>query len=86
MPDVVLSATLTSIIPSSSSLNFFFIHLLIYLLLAAPGLCCCPRVFSGCGEWGLLYFGGQASHCGGVSGCRVQVPGPRGFSSCGAWA
>ena len=27
----------------------------IYLFLAALGLCCCTRAFSGCSEWGLLF-------------------------------
>ena len=25
-------------------------------ILAALGLCCCTRAFSGCGEWGLLFI------------------------------
>ena len=32
---------------------FFFF--LIYLFLAELGLCCCARVFSTCGELGLLF-------------------------------
>ena len=32
------------------SINFFF-----FFFLAALGLCCCPRAFSSCGEWGLLF-------------------------------
>ena len=35
------------------SCSFFFF--LIYLLLAALGLRCCPRAFSNCGKWGLLF-------------------------------
>ena len=34
---------------------FFFFNKLIYLFLAALGLRCCPRAFSSCGEWGLLF-------------------------------
>ena len=33
----------------------FLIYLFIYLFLAALGLRCCTRVFSGCGERGLLF-------------------------------
>ena len=49
---------------SRSISNFFilfiyffnkFINLFIYLFLAALGLRCCARAFSGCGEWGLLF-------------------------------
>ena len=32
------------------------INLFIYLFLAALGLCCCARVFSSCGEQGLLFL------------------------------
>ena len=33
--------------------NFFFlINLLMYLFLAALGLCCCTRALSSCGKWG----------------------------------
>ena len=37
---------------------FFLINLfyLIYLFLAALGLCCCARAFSSCGEQGLLFI------------------------------
>ena len=31
-----------------------FFKKLIYLFLAALGLCCCARAFPSCGEWGLL--------------------------------
>ena len=34
---------------------FFFLNLLIYLFLAALGLCCCTQAFSSCGEQGLLF-------------------------------
>ena len=34
---------------------FFNINLLIYLFLAALGLCCCVRAFSNCTERGLLF-------------------------------
>ena len=33
----------------------FLIYLFIYLFMAALGLRCCPRVFSSCGEQGLLF-------------------------------
>ena len=35
--------------------EFCFIYLFIYLFLAVLGLCCCARVFSSCGEPGLLF-------------------------------
>ena len=41
------------------------VHLCI-LVLVSPGLCCSDGIFSACG--------GQASHRGGFSGCRVWVP------------
>ena len=34
----------------------FLINKLIYLFLAALGLCCCAWAFSRCGEWGLLFI------------------------------
>ena len=34
-------------------MNLFFLFL--NLFLAALGLYCCPRAFSSCGEWGLLF-------------------------------
>ena len=41
---------------STSRCHLFKKNLFIYLLfLAASGLCCCPRAFSGCGEQGLLF-------------------------------
>ena len=40
--------------------------------MAALGLCCCTRAFSGCSERGLLSSCGMgASHCGGISFCRA---------------
>ena len=33
----------------------FFLNKLIYLFLAASGLCCCAPAFSSCGEQGLLF-------------------------------
>ena len=33
----------------------FLINLFIYLFLALLVLRCCPRAFSSCGEWGLLF-------------------------------
>ena len=43
---------------SSMALPLFFFYkfiYFIYLFLAALGLCCCARAFSGCGERGLLF-------------------------------
>ena len=76
--------------------HFNFIYLqflkfkkfLFYLFLAVLGLCCCPRAFSSCGEWGLLFIAvlglliAVASHCCGFS---LRSTGSRraGFSCCG---
>ena len=49
------------------------------------GLRC--RLFSGCGERGLLSSCGvQASPCGGFSGCGAWTPGCSGVSSCSSQA
>ena len=44
----------------SRCISFFFkkinLFILFSLLLAALGLCCCARVFSSRGEWGLLFL------------------------------
>ena len=54
---------------------FFFKKLLTYLFLAALGLHWC-RLFSICGEWGLLSSRStQASHYGGFSCCRAPGSG-----------
>ena len=37
-------------------LRIIFFFFLIYLFLAALGLCYCERAFSSCGEWGLLFI------------------------------
>ena len=50
--------------PPNSSLSlsflinrlFFFIHVFIYLFLAALGLRCCAQAFSGCSERGPLFI------------------------------
>ena len=42
----------------------FLIYTYIYLL-AALGLHCCARAFSGCGEWGLLSSCGPLASRGG---------------------
>ena len=63
-------------------IKYFFNHLFflifkisfVYLFLAPLGLCCCVRVFSSCGEQGLLSScGAPASHCGGFSSCRARA-------------
>ena len=58
--------------------------------LAALGLHCCVRVFSSCGEWGLLFavvhelLIAVASHCGAQAlGARASVVAAHGLSSCG---
>ena len=38
-----------------NNLSEYMPHLFIYLFLAVLGLRCCTRVFSSCGEWGLLF-------------------------------
>lgn len=35
---------------------FLNLYLLIYLLLVAPGLCCCTPAFPGCGDQGPLFI------------------------------
>ena len=53
-----------------------------HLFLAALGLYCCERAFSGCGALGLLYScGTRASHWGGFCCCRACALEHR-FSSC----
>ena len=62
----------------------FNLSLLIYLFLAALGLCCSAWAFSSCGKWGILFScESWASHCGGFSCCRAWALGCAGFSSCG---
>ena len=39
----------------SVTYDFFKKNKFIYLFLAVLGLHCCVRVFSSCGEWGLLF-------------------------------
>ena len=52
-----------------------FIYL-IYLFLAALGLCCCARAFSSCSERGAtLHCWAWASHRGGFSGCGAPALG-----------
>ena len=69
-------------------LTFFLIYLFIYLfILAALGLRCCVRAFSGCGEWGLLFV----VRCGAwamehrLSSCGLR-PLEHRLSSCGSRA
>ena len=63
----------------------FNLFLLIYLFLAALGLCCYMRAFSSCGKWGILFScESWASHCGGFPCCRAWALGCAGFSSCGS--
>ena len=47
--------------------------ILFNFFLAALCLNCSARIFSRCGEWGLLpSCGARASHCGGLSCCRAR--------------
>ena len=58
-------------VPASVYIYFFSINLkflFIYLFLAALGLRCCARVFSSCGERGLLFIA--------VRGLRIAVAYP----------
>ena len=68
-------------------LNFFFDALFIYLFVfGCAGSSLLHRLFSSCGEPGLLpSCGARASHCGGFSCCRAQALGTVGFSSCSTW-
>ena len=65
----------------------------IYLFLAALGVCCCTRVFSSCGECGLLFVVVRwlliavASRCGAQAlGTWASVVVAHGLSSCGSRA
>ena len=61
--------------------SLFFKNNFIYLFLAVLDLCCCARLFSSCGKWGLLSSCSvQASLCGGFSCCRARALGRTGFS------
>ena len=35
---------------------YLFVCLFVCLFMAALGVRCCPRAFSSCGEWGLLFI------------------------------
>ena len=82
---------LTLIVSGQQDLEFFSLLLLlffnlIYLFLAALGLCYCARAFSSCGERGLLFVavcGLLIAVASFVAEHRLQAPG---FRSCGAWA
>ena len=74
--------------------SFIYFYLFIYFMF---WLCwifiAAHRLFSTCGEQGLLCCGLRASHCGGFScpqawvlGARPSVVAARGLSSCGAGA
>ena len=67
-------------------LSFLNFKKFMYLLLAAPGLCCYTWAFSSCSEQGLLSSGAPASHCGGFSCFRAQALVCLGIRSCGLWA
>ena len=62
--------------------------------MAALGLCCCMRAFSGCGGWGLLFVVVRgllitvaSLWCGARAlGTRAAVVVARGLSSCGLWS
>ena len=78
---------------SYTFLFFVFGGFFIYLFLAALGLRCCARAFSGCGERGLLFVVVRglltvvASRCGARAlGVQASVVAALGLSSCGAWA
>ena len=77
---------------------YCFFNKFIYLFMAALGLRCCPRAFSSCREWGLLFV----AVCGlliavaslitehglqarGLSSCGLRAP-ERRLSSCGTRA
>ena len=77
----------------TKQMEFFkkFIYL-IYLFLAALGLCCCTWAFSSCSKRRLLFIA-RASHCGGFSCCGARALGTwasvvvaHGLSSCGSRA
>ena len=63
-----------------------FLENVIYLVLAARGLCCCVLAFSSCCERAALPCSARRSHCGGISCCSVWAVACSGFSSWGSWA
>ena len=59
-PSVVTPSPYPKPLTTTGLFSFFlfcnkFIYLFIYLFLAALGLRCCARAFSGCGERGLVF-------------------------------
>ena len=50
-------------------------NILFILFVAVLHLHCCPRAFSSCEEWGLLFSGAWASARDGFSCCRAQALG-----------
>ena len=59
-----------------SYISFFFFFL-IYLFVAALGLCCCVRAFSSCSELGLLFVAVRGLLIVVASPCRAQALGAR---------
>ena len=55
----------------------FVLNKFIYLFLAALGLCCYARVFSSCGEWGLLFIVVHGLLIAVASRCGTQALGVR---------
>ena len=58
----------------------------LFLFLAALGLGCCARVFSGCGEQGLLFIAVHRLLISVISAVAAQALGCQGFSSHNSWA
>ena len=67
--------------------NFTIKNIILFIYFGCAGSPLLCRLFSRCGEWGLLStWGVQASHCGGFSSCGALALWDVGFSVCGMWA
>ena len=54
--DILLYEIGTKLFLAIFFLNFFWVYLFIYLLMAVLGLRFCARAFSSCGKWGPLFI------------------------------
>ena len=72
---------------ASNFQNFTIKNIILFIYFGCAGSPLLCRLFSRCGEWGLLStWGVQASHCGGFSSCGALALWDVGFSVCGMWA
>ena len=72
---------------ASNFQNFTIKNIILFIYFGCAGSPLLCRLFSRCGEWGLLStWGVQASHCGGFSSCGALALWDVGLSVCGMWA